>query len=444
MTVPPAIVGSCRRCSGCNTSLRWQNRLVSDYLFTEYWRHHRPLAKLLDEWAQLARARASGFGRTRFTQHNDAQLVEEALSDWRRDASPLVRQGAPKPHPEPTPTSRKDAEGPYVPHWRWFFKFPVGGNLGLLQTWPLADIEPCGGNLHLLPAPNVVWELTSTGPSAMFDVPCQDDEEGVTPPNGRVLSASRLLDVIIESINTELANYDLRLEEEIWETVSKRRARLENIERNTQETIALVARERPPLQVELVPGAFIESTAGKVKHSQVDLPVATSRKTFSDLVLVTQRWIDTSQRYSAAFAKMHEEEITSVLVTTLNLVFDTAQREVFVGNGKSDIYVEAELGNPSRAAYVGESKIWSGPGDVDKHIRQLLGYSPSHIREVLFLYYVKALDFDTVRNKAEAAMAELEELFVSWVERGARAIMKHPAFGHNIEVAILFAHFPKR
>ncbi|MGI5506481.1 hypothetical protein [Lentzea sp. CA-135723] len=415
---------------------------MGTYLFSEYWRQHRPLVKVLDEWAQLARARADGFSRTRFNQDGDSQLVDEALSDWRRQATPLVRQGDPTTHPEPTPTSRSDTEGSPVRHWRWFFKFPVTGNVKLFEAWPPVDIEPCGDNLHLLPAPEMVWELTGAGPSAMFDVPLQEDHEGVIPPVGRVLAAAGLLDRIIEAINYGLADYELQLEEEIRETVRKRRARLEHIDRNVRETIAIVARERPPLRLETVRGEVVEPGVEAVQCSQVGLPVAPTRKTFSDLLQITQLWIDASQRYPVAFARLYEEEITSVLVTTLNLVFDTAQREVFIGSGKSDIYIEAEIGDRSRAAYVGESKFWDGSGAVDEHIRQLLGYAPSHIREVLFLYYVKNLEFDSVRRKAEAALSELDELFVAWVEPGKRATMKHPRFGHHVEVAILFAHFP--
>ena len=52
---------------------------------------------------------------------------------------------------------------------------------------------------------------------------------------------------------------------------------------------------------------------------------------------------------------MKEEDITSTLITALNLVFDTAHREVLSGGGKSDIYVEAERGDRTHKAYIGEA-----------------------------------------------------------------------------------------
>jgi hypothetical protein len=79
-------------------------------------------------------------------------------------------------------------------------------------------------------------------------------------------------------------------------------------------------------------------------------------------VRICRQWIDSAQRYPSTYVSLKEEDITSTLVTALNLVFDTAHREVFIGEGKSDIYVEVERGDPTRKAYVGEAKFWDGQG----------------------------------------------------------------------------------
>jgi hypothetical protein len=140
---------------------------------------------------------------------------------------------------------------------------------------------------------------------------------------------------------------------------------------------------------------------------------------------------------------MKEDDITSTLVTTLNLVFDTAHREVFTGEGKGDIYVEVERGNRTRKAYVGEVKFWDGQGKVREHLNQLFRYAPSGIRQVMLLYYVRAKNIDLIRRTGTASIQKCSTLFRHWEDGGAVAILKHPELNHDVQIAVLYAHFPK-
>ncbi|GHH61511.1 hypothetical protein [Lentzea cavernae] len=418
---------------------------MADYLFTEYWREHRPLRGLLNDWARLAYDRAHGLRRDAFAEPDDAQLLEQLLDDWLRQAKLLGRESSPTAYPEPGQVYRRGENHEYVMHWRWGFKFPLSGNLELLQAWPAnTDVVPSSDNIHSMPAPQVVWQLVPGGALALLDVPGVDDPAGVNPPTERLLAATRTLDSIVTATNEEVRKFDEKMRIELSEIIASRRTRLTNIEKNTQATIELLQKECPPLQVEIISASQPVAPILSTQHSKIDLPVAVTRKTFLDLINVTQRWIYAAQRYPSTFTKMEEEEVTSVLVSVLNLAFDTAQREAFVGNGKTDIYVEAERGDRTRAAYVGEAKYWEGPKAVESHLRQVLGYAPTHIREVMFLYYVRAKNIDAIQSKATIAISECAELFIEWTTTGKGARMKHPSFEHDIQVSILYAHFPQR
>lgn len=71
------------------------------------------------------------------------------------------------------------------------------------------------------------------------------------------------------------------------------------------------------------------------------------------------------------FVKLEEEELRDILLAHLNGHYEgDATGETFRKNGKTDIRIEDQ----SRAAFVGECKIWSGDKKLTEAIDQLLGY----------------------------------------------------------------------
>lgn len=303
-------------------------------------------------------------------------------------------------------------------------------------------MEPCGSDLYYEPAPEMVWQIGPRGPVVMLDVPRTEDEAGEVVPRARVLAATKLLDDVIGLINDELMQFDRQLIQELTEAVKVRRERLGRIKKRTIETIELVAKECPPLLVDIIEETQPKRDDTAPSHSTVTLRVAVKPSTFDDLVRICQQWIESAQRFPSAFAQLKEDHITSIVVSVLNVVFDTVHREAFVGKGKSDIYVEATREDRVHAAYVGEAKFWSGRSKVQEHLKQVLRYAPSHIQQVMLLYYVRAKNIDSIRKEGTSAIEDCSGVFRRWEEDGAVAVLLHPEFGHEVQLAVVYAHFP--
>lgn len=418
---------------------------MSDYLFSDFIREQRPLHGLMDERAQTARRNVENLRPDEFATASDAELIDRLTVDWRRFAQKLIRKQPPDPRPEPVPRYRQNDTGS-TQYWRWIVKFTLIGNLELLQTWPTVwDVESCGSDLDFEPTPEMVWEIIPSGAVVMLDTPQAEDETGEAVPQTRIVAATKFLDQFISLVNPELDQYEQQLIQDLVKAVAARRERLGRIKQRVTETIELVAKECPPLLVEAIPEDQHTQDDTTPAHLPVTLSFCVAPRTFADLVRICRQWIDSAQRYPSTYASLKEEDITSTLVTTLNIVFDTAQREVFTGEGKSDIYVEAERGDRTRKAYIGEAKIWKGPGEVEKNLRQILRYAPSHIRQAMLLYYVHEKDIDQIRKKGTTAIKSCSTIFHHWKDGDdAVAVLQHPDLNHEIHLAILYAHFPKQ
>ncbi|MDQ2882156.1 MAG: hypothetical protein M3Y48_13290 [Actinomycetota bacterium] len=415
---------------------------MSNYLFSDFIREQHPLHGLMDEEARTARRNAEGIRPDEFVTASDTELIDRLTVDWRRFAQKLSRRKDPDPRPEPRPCDRRN-DTASTRYWRWSVKFPLTGNLELLQAWPAAwDMEPCGSDLHHEPAPEMIWEITPGGPIVMLDVPQTDDETGEIVPRDRIVAATKFLDQFIELVNPELDQYEQQLIQDLAEAVATRRKLLGRIKQQITETIELVARECPPLLIETIAEDQHIQDDVTLAHSPVTLSFAIKPETFTDLVRICRQWIDSAQRYPSTYASLKEEDITSTLVTALNLVFDTAHREVFIGGGKSDIYVEVEHGDPTRKAYVGEAKFWDGQGEVDENLKQVLRYTPSHVRHAILLYYVHEKNIDLIRERGTAAIQRYSTNFRHW--KDDIAVLQHSEFNHEIQLAILYAHFPRQ
>ena len=79
----------------------------------------------------------------------------------------------------------------------------------------------------------------------------------------------------------------------------------------------------------------------------------------------------TFERTPATYALHDEEGLRNIILAQLNGHFEgAAMGEVFRGSGKTDICIETD----SRAAFVGECKLWTGPASLTGALDQLLGY----------------------------------------------------------------------
>jgi hypothetical protein len=272
----------------------------------------------------------------------------------------------------------------------------------------------------------MIWQIAPGGPVVMLDVPQTEDKAGEAVPQKRVLVATKLIDQFIGLVNAELDQYGQQLIQDLAEAVTARREHLGRIKQQITETIELVAKECPPLLVESI--SEDQHTRGDIApaHSPVILSFRVAPRTFADLVRICRQWIDSAQRYPSTYASLKEDDITSTLITALNLVFDTAHREVFIGEGKSDTYVEVERGDRTRKAYVGEAKIWKGQASVEEHLRQVLRYVPSDMHQAMLLYYVHEKDVNQIRKMGTTAIQSCSTIFSPLERRRRRSSATTP------------------
>ena len=94
-------------------------------------------------------------------------------------------------------------------------------------------------------------------------------------------------------------------------------------------------------------------------------------ETFEHILHLIRHQGRTFERTPSTYAVHGEEDLRNIMLGQLNGHFEgEAAGEVFRGSGKTDICIEED----SRAAFVGECKIWTGPTSLAKALDQLLGY----------------------------------------------------------------------
>ncbi len=99
-----------------------------------------------------------------------------------------------------------------------------------------------------------------------------------------------------------------------------------------------------------------------------------------------------------------EEDLRNIILANLNQYFQgDATGETFRKYGKTDIRIEDE----DRMAFIGECKVWSGPGDIHGDIDQLLGYSTWRDCKTALVYFNKTVaGFKAIQDKMEPALAD--------------------------------------
>ena len=79
----------------------------------------------------------------------------------------------------------------------------------------------------------------------------------------------------------------------------------------------------------------------------------------------------TMEKTARTYYKNDEEELRDHLLAALNTHYDNATGETFRKIGKTDIHIEFE----SKAAFIGECKIWHGDKLFTEAVKQLMNYS---------------------------------------------------------------------
>jgi len=423
-------------------------------MFTAHVKENMPLSSLLADPRRNVLDNASGVSRAWLEDQTDDALVEHYLQEWDQRFPPAV-VGDVIPAPEPWQTERRameiDDPNDRLPVWRWFVRFRVAGQTETLTRWPAhLDEEPCGDGIQFHPIPWVSWERSAGDLLGFFDVPYDEDPAGTALPGKRILRATAYLHAAAEAANAEVAECRAEVEAKLRSLLVDRRERLEVIERQRLDLIELVREQFGPIEIERVEDPLAPTAVEDATGKEIVLNYVLSDGSFDQLVAVTRKWAVGAERYPSAFGPLQEEAITSLLVTTLNVAFDIAHREVFQGEGKTDIFVQAKLGESGEAAHIGEAKVWdgqkkvhTGSDDEPSHVEQLLGYGNSRTERMLLIYYVRGMNLELVERRAGEALA-LCSAFKRWEEAGdaLTAVMHHPKYGNEIRVSVLFVHLP--
>lgn len=427
--------------AGCNHC--W----VGEYLWTQHIRNDCPLEGLLKQRARTARENAY---YVRPTGETVEEIVGRVTQDWTKFAQPVVRSGDPEPAGEPYREVRHDREGPATyPYWRWAYRVPINGDTELLERWPeQLEREPLGE--HQFEPPTGPLLRSADGFVAIYaDVPCNHDPDGVIPPVDQVAVAASYLADAIAAANAQVAAYDQALRAELLTIVDTRMKRLASIAQGNAAVIELIVEQLGPLELTPAEGAptleVVVAATESAGPVAVDLNFVLNDGSVVNLLQVIGKWRRGVERYPATYAKLKEEDISSLLVTTLNAVFDSAHREVFQSDGKTDIFVQADKGSYEKAAHIAEAKIWGGQGAVQTDIGQLLGYGTASTFTQLLLYYVRSEQLPLIVQRCKEAGLQsscdgaLEELgpydFATNVT--------HPTFGTTVRLTVMFVHVPE-
>lgn len=418
-------------------------------MFTDTTKKRRPLRTLLERWSSTAWQNADVFPRRTFLQLDNEAIVRDLMQDWVRAAKRLARPDVPNICNRPRRTNRRNDTSISPQYWRWTARYSLIGNLELLDFWPeQLDREPCESDLDFEPAPRFVWlRAQDSSPIAYIDIPRETDPRGLTTPSEQIFEATEFIDAAISASNAEMIDFEQDLLRSLREKVSIAREEYDVIAQNNAATIELIRLRLPTLKFEPLPEVAVQveqpdSPEGKSTASTDIELVRLVHTSFKAVVDVCEQWGISAQSYATVYNRLDEDAITSLLVTTLNVAFESARRETFELSGKTDLYVEVFDEGGLKKAYIGEAKIWRGQSRVEKDLRQLLGNAPTHIREVLLLFYVRARGIEAVKRDANRAIAKCNGLFGRWQEVGLSAIIRHPNSDYDVLVKFLFFHFP--
>jgi hypothetical protein len=389
-------------------------------MFTPHVRDHLPLELLIADLARRSEDRGSYLEPETVAAFSDEFLVEHCMTEWDHRFPPAVVAEV-RPAAEPWRRERRGRHaGDPVDHlsvWRWCVEFRIAGQTETLTRWPayLAE-EPCGEDLHLQPIPWVFWQREGNLVAAYFDVPYEDDPDGTSMPSDRIRRGTVYLHAAAEAANAEVADRRALAEAALRQQIANRRRRLVAIEGQVSDLVEHVREQFGSIEVVRVEDAALPpAVAEGADGDEIVLNYVVSDGSFERFIAVTRLWASGAERYPDAFGPLEEEVITSVLVSALNVAFDAAAREVFQGQGKTDLFVWANLGTAGEAAHVGEAKIWGGqqrvhsgsagkPGDVE----QLLGYATSRTTQMLLIYYVRQKQRGLIEDRAVGAIGECD------------------------------------
>jgi hypothetical protein len=438
-----------------------------DRPFSDFVRQHRPLSAYLagmvnplsDELRQLSSTTAlDDFAATAAARIRAAHPGALALGGQRRAD---VRPG----------DWVEIAPGTRVPCTRHHVAVQVIGDPFLLCLWPSDGDD-------LTPADDVTWpesDLAATDNRAevwmlntvqldqgenewalytYFDLTLDDEERVAQREIDFVLLVEERMSratPVIARINAEIDEFFDAVEtQHLPDAIARRRRELAN-RQAVSDSLAFPNSwtPPPPRLTEDIPASSTELPSSLVGEELklVQTP-RLAAKSFADLQQTIRVWADAVERYPNTFRGLGEDEVSDLLVATLNATMSAAHREVFSKNGKTDIFVHADIlreGAGQAKVFIAENKKAGKYKVVREAIDpQLFGYlTTSDLAAVLLLIFEQK-GFASARARH---LAELRKV-AGYLDTNRSAVDDWPILrflrnGLTVSVCVASVHLPK-
>ena len=283
-------------------------------------------------------------------------------------------------------------------------RFSEFGEIGERRVTQLVLVVPFDGE-------KVVFRLRAStftiNPPQVISLGDRELRIAVEGPAGDAASARALFGAQLDKIETclewsrkQIEDHNARIRAEVPSMVARRRAQL-LATRNLQAEIGFPVRRGPDADTYAVP-----VKRRNLRHvPPVGTPAATpfspepamADRDYQAALAVLRNSRNALERTPALAAKLGEEQIRDLLLVNLNAHFEgDAAGEVFNGEGKTDILIRVE----DRNIFIGECKIWGGPGTIDEALGQIFKYLVWRDTKAAILLFIRNKDITAVITKA--------------------------------------------
>lgn len=213
----------------------------------------------------------------------------------------------------------------------------------------------------------------------------------------------------ISYLNTDVSDYNRRLESEISKSIDSRLLELDKLKAlKTALKIPLKKSSSPsPLNRIHIKPKIISPLAVKSGDN-----AAYISEDDYDVILSSIRNMGTSMESNRAAEKQDEEGLRDILLAGLSasIKIGNASGESFRKTGKTDISVVFE----NKAAFIAECKLWKGKEYINKGIDQLLKYTTWRDVKVSYIIFNKDVqNFSRIQEQIPSIFSEREDFIRS-------------------------------
>ena len=224
---------------------------------------------------------------------------------------------------------------------------------------------------------------------------------GATPSNEVVNRwINKELSTLGQSVayqTADLGRHNTNLRPTALQVIRKRKSHL-LASQNLQASLPFKMHPRTGAPLTFVPDGVKKKTITLPPVSQTPFrpEPALSDAQFEDILRTIRAMGHSMERTPAAYASLGEEDLRSILLTSLNAQFEGgATGETFNVSGKTDILIR----QGDRNLFIAECKIWDGSKTLTGAIDQVLGYLAWRDTRAAVVLFVRRKDFGNVVKK---------------------------------------------